>query len=308
VFFPDMKHLLEIVLQIVYYITPIMYPAEILSAGDRGLGWLADYNPVTSLMALIREPILYARCPSLSVYGVSLAIVCVVAGLATPGGVRWAPVLVTSLEAVAFAVIMIFYAPRLVRRMEPGLERMSTPDAPLVIALAICLGLSYAAVKIGMAAIIGAFFAGLAFAEYSPRWNLRPRVLAINEFLAPFFFFSMGARLNTTVFDGHLLVSAAVISILAFLSKLLGCGLPVLRFGWRTAAKVGIGMVPRGEVGLIVALVGLQHNIISPSAYALVIFMTGATTLVAPPLLKMLFRDDGAAQPAPAAEEQSSAM
>ena len=237
-----------------------------------------------------------------------MIVLGVVAGLATPGGARWAPVVVTSLEAVAFALIMMFYAPRVVRRMEPGLERMSTPDAPLVIALAICLGLSYAAVQIGMAAIIGAFFAGLAFAEYSPRWNLRPRVLAINEFLAPFFFFNMGARLNTSVFDGHLLVSAVVISILAFLSKLVGCGLPVLRFGWRTAAKVGMGMVPRGEVGLIVALVGLQHNIISPAAYALVIFMTGATTLVAPPLLRMLFRDDGITRTAPAEEGQSSAM
>jgi Kef-type K+ transport system membrane component KefB len=70
---------------------------------------------------------------------------------------------------------------------------------------------------------------------------------------------------------------------------------------------VGIGMVPRGEVGLIVALVGLQHNIISASAYALVIFMTGATTLVAPPLLKMLFRDDGANRQV-TAEERSVAM
>src|SRR5215467_16181213 len=223
-----------------------------------------------------------------------LILLGVVVGLVSTTGVPWAQLLVTSIEAIGFAVVMLFYAPRVVRRMEPGVERMSTHDAPLIIAIAICLGLSYAAVKIGMAAIIGAFFAGLAFAEYSPRWNLRPRVLAINEFLAPFFFFNMGARLNTSVFDGHLLVSAVVISILAFLSKLVGCGLPVLRFGWRTAAKVGMGMVPRGEVGLIVALVGLQHNIISPAAYALVIFMTGATTLVAPPLLKMLFRDDGA--------------
>ncbi|HUY35233.1 MAG TPA: ABC transporter permease [Pirellulales bacterium] len=88
VFFPDMKHLLEIVLQIVYYISPIMYKAEMLSSGDRGLGWLAEYNPVTWLMALIREPILYGRCPSSSVYGVSLAIVCGVAGLATLALVR----------------------------------------------------------------------------------------------------------------------------------------------------------------------------------------------------------------------------
>lgn len=216
----------------------------------------------------------------------------VVMGLVAVGSMAWAQLIVTSIEAVAFALLMLFYAPRLIRRMEPGLERMSTQDAPLIIAIAICLGLSYAAVKIGMAAIIGAFFAGLAFAEYSPRWNLRPRAIAINEFLAPFFFFSMGARLNLAVFDGKLLFSAVIISALALLSKLIGCGLPVLRDGWKTAVKVGLGMTPRGEVGLIVALAGLQMNIISQSAYALVIFMTSATTLIAPPLMRIVFRED----------------
>jgi lipopolysaccharide transport system permease protein len=88
VYFPDMKHLLEIMLQIVYYISPIMYPAKMLTDGNRGLGWLADYNPVTSLMALVREPILEGRFPSASVYGVSLAIVCGVACLATLALVR----------------------------------------------------------------------------------------------------------------------------------------------------------------------------------------------------------------------------
>ena len=187
---------------------------------------------------------------------------------------------------------MIFYAPRIVRRIEPGLQRMSTPDAPLIIALAICLGLSYAAAQIKMAAIVGAFFAGLAFAEYSPRWNLRPRVAAINDFLAPFFFFSMGAQLNIKVFDRELVLSAIAISILAFVSKLAGCGLPVLHHGWKTAAKVGMGMVPRGEVGLIVALNGLQISAISERTYAIVIFMTGVTTMIAPPLLKTLFQSD----------------
>lgn len=216
----------------------------------------------------------------------------VVVGLVSTAGLAWAQLAVTAIEAVGFALVMLFYAPRIVKRMEPGLERMSTHDAPLIIALAICIGLSYAAVKIGMAAIIGAFFAGLAFAEYSPRWNLQPRVAAINEFLAPFFFFSMGSRLNLGVFDRKLVVSAIVISVLAFVSKLVGCGLPVLRSGWKHALKVGIGMVPRGEVGLIVALVGLQMTAITEQAYALVIFMTAATTLVAPPLLKILFRRD----------------
>lgn len=221
-----------------------------------------------------------------------LILLGVVMGLVSTTGTAWAQVIVTSLEAIGFALLMIFYAPRVVRRLEPGLEKMSTQNAPLVLAIAICLGLSYAAAKVGMAAIIGAFFAGLAFAEYSPRWNLLPRASAINEFLAPFFFFTMGARLNVTLFDRKLIVSAIVISALAFLSKLVGCGLPVLHSGWKTAIKVGIGMAPRGEVGLIVALVGLQMNVVSQSAYALVVFMTGATTLIAPPILRLLFRED----------------
>jgi len=227
-----------------------------------------------------------------------MILLSVVVGVVSPAGPALAQLLITAAEAIGFALIMMFYAPRVVRRMEPGLERMSTQDAPLIIALAICLGLSYAAVKIGMAAIIGAFFAGLAFAEYSPRWNLRSRVFSINEFLAPFFFFSMGARLNMHIFDRKLVISALVISVLAIFSKLVGCGLPVLGWGWKTAVKVGIGMVPRGEVGLIVALVGLQMNIVTESAYAVVILMTAVTTLIAPPIMKIVFRDELAAAPA----------
>ncbi|HZU32447.1 MAG TPA: cation:proton antiporter [Candidatus Angelobacter sp.] len=231
----------------------------------------------------------------------------IVVGMVSSTGLEWAQLLLTAIEAIGFALIMMFYAPRVVKRMEPGMERMSTQDAPLIIALAICLGLSYAAVKVGMAAIIGAFFAGLAFAEYSPRWNLRSRVFSINEFLAPFFFFSMGARLNMDVFDAKLLVSAVVISLLAIISKLVGCGLPVLYSGWKQALKVGVGMVPRGEVGLIVALVGLQMNIVSESAYALVVFMTGITTLVAPPIMKIVFHEDMVLEP-PLRERRRTAM
>jgi len=189
---------------------------------------------------------------------------------------------------------MIFFGPRLVRRIRPSVERMSTQNAPLILALAICLGLSVAAERIGMAAIIGAFFAGLAFAEYSPEWNLQPRVNAINEFLAPFFFFTMGTRLNLGVFTPDILLACVVITVLAIAAKLLGCGLPLLKEGWPTALKVGVGMTPRGEVALIVALIGMQLNMISQRGYAIALFMTAATTLAAPPALRYLFRRDSA--------------
>jgi Kef-type K+ transport system membrane component KefB len=221
-----------------------------------------------------------------------MIMLAVVAGLVTAGGIRWWHLGVLTAEAIGFALFMIFYGPRLVRRLRPGMERMSTHEAPLILALAICLGLSVAATRIGMAAIIGAFFAGLIFADYSPEWNLQPRAHAINEFLAPFFFFTMGARLNIKVFNGKIVVAAVVISLLAIVSKVVGCGLPVIREGIMNFLRVGVGMTPRGEVALIVALIGLQMNMISQTAYAIVICMTAVTTIFAPPLLRYLYKDE----------------
>ncbi len=220
-----------------------------------------------------------------------MIVLTVVAGLATGGSIRWIHMSVLVVEALAFAIFMIFIGPRVVGRMRTGLERMSTHDAPLILALAICLGLSVLATKIGMAAIIGAFFAGLMFADYSPEWNLQPRVHAINEFLAPFFFFVMGARLDIHLFNGEVWKTAIIISLLAIVSKVLGCGLPMLGEGMSSALKVGVGMMPRGEVALIVALIGLQMKAITQPAYAVVIFMAGVTTILAPPLLRYLFRN-----------------
>jgi Kef-type K+ transport system membrane component KefB len=161
-------------------------------------------------------------------------------------------------EAGAFALFMIFVAPRIVRKMGSGVEKLSTNNASFIVALALCLFLSWLSATIGMAAIIGAFFAGLMFADYAPKWNLLPRVGSITEFLAPYFFFTIGARLNVHLFTKEVLGAAIVISVLAIISKVVGCGLPLFREGWRNALQVGVGMMPRGEVALIVALVGLQ--------------------------------------------------
>jgi Kef-type K+ transport system membrane component KefB len=218
-----------------------------------------------------------------------MVMLALVGGLVS-GGVHWLHIGILIGEASGFALFMIFVAPRIVRRMEPGVEQLSIQNASLIVALAICLLLSWLAIKIGMAAIIGAFFAGLVFADYAPQWNLFPRVAGITEFLAPFFFFAIGARLNFSVLKGEILVAALVISVLAIISKVIGCGLPMLGEGWQTVLQVGIGMMPRGEVALIVALVGLQSGIVTQSTYAIVVIMTAVTTILAPPILRFLFR------------------
>jgi Kef-type K+ transport system membrane component KefB len=218
-----------------------------------------------------------------------MVMLAIVGGIAS-GGVNWLHMGVLIGEAAGFALFMMFVAPRIVRRIEPGVEQLSMQNASLIVALSICLLLSWLAVKIGIAAIIGAFFAGLVFADYAPRWNLLPRVSGITEFLAPFFFFTIGARLNASLITREIFISAMIISLLAIVSKLIGCGLPMIREGWRKVLQVGTGMMPRGEVALIVALVGLQSHIVSQSTYSIVVIMTAVTTLLAPPLLRVLFR------------------
>jgi len=221
-----------------------------------------------------------------------MVLLAVVAGLASESGLEWVHLGVLVVEAAAFALFMIFVAPHIVRRIQPRLGRLSIQNAPLIVALALCLFLSWLSAKIGMAAIIGAFFAGLMFADYAPGWNLLPRVGGITEFLAPFFFFTIGSRLNLHLFAGNVLYAAIVISLLAIGSKVVGCGLPLWREGRLSALQVGVGMMPRGEVALIVALVGLRSQIVLPSTYAIVVFMTAVTTILAPPLLRYFYRGE----------------
>jgi Kef-type K+ transport system membrane component KefB len=233
-----------------------------------------------------------------------MVLLAIVVSVASGNGIQWLHLGVVIAEAVGFAWFMIYVGPGVVRRMQPGLQRLSTHDAPLVLALSICMLLSVLATRIGMAAIIGAFFAGLIFADYSPAWNLHPRVHGINEFLSPFFFFVMGARLDLHIFKRDVIVTAVVISILALLTKVIGCGAAALGEGWQNALKIGVGMTPRGEVALIIALIGLQMNMVSQRAYAIVIFMTGITTLLPPPILRYLFRADMPPHPATVPEEE----
>ena len=230
----------------------------------------------------------------------AMLLLAVVSGVAESGVVDWTSLGVLLVESVLFAVFMVFVAPWLLGRVKHQLQRSRTHNVQLVVALLLCLGLSAAAERIGMAAIIGAFFAGLALAPFAREWKLDTRVGGISEFLAPFFFFLLGAKLDLKLFSGDTLMVSLIVLVLAIVSKVIGCGLPVWKEGRRTALQVGVGMTPRGEVGLIVALIGLRMGTISDSAYAVVMFMSAATTLLAPFALRLLFRGEAAEGAKPA--------
>jgi Kef-type K+ transport system membrane component KefB len=162
----------------------------------------------------------------------------------------------------------------------------------------LCLGLAAAVSFIGVAAIIGAFLAGMAMAEAS-EGNTRVHIQtnAVMEFVVPFFLVNIGMQLQLSVFgDSSLVGLALAVTLVALVTKLIGCGAGAWPLGVKKAAQVGVGMMPRGEVGIVVAQIGLSLAVIDDRLYAVVLFMAVATTLIAPPLLSVLFKKEAAVE------------
>ncbi|MGQ9583387.1 MAG: cation:proton antiporter [Thermoplasmatota archaeon] len=212
---------------------------------------------------------------------------------ATGHGLTLADTAIVIGMAVGFVLAVMVLGGRIVRHLASGgggrgagdrLAKLRQRNAPFAFALTICLGLSALAQFFGLAAIIGAFLAGMAFAEVRDRYALREKMDPVVDLLAPFFFVHIGLMVSVSQFQPVVAV-AAIVTALAVAGKLVGCGLASLSLGARSATVVGIGMVPRGEVGIIIAMVGLSLHTIPNSMFSVVVFMSVATTLAAPPLL-----------------------
>ncbi|MFB3920498.1 MAG: cation:proton antiporter [Terriglobia bacterium] len=217
-----------------------------------------------------------------------MIVLAVVSSLST-GKINYLQLVIVTAEAVGFSVFMIMFGSRVVRRMQPRVEKLRVHNSAFILSIILCLGLSLASVHIGMAAIIGAFLAGLALADHSEEWRLQENAHPVMEFLAPFFFVLLGAQVDLkSLNQPGVWGTAAAICVLAIIGKLVGCGLGALSLGKSNALRIGVGMVPRGEVGLIVAGVGLNLHTISDAVYAVVLVMCIVTTLVAPPVLRRM--------------------
>jgi len=215
-------------------------------------------------------------------------------------GVNYVQIGSVTALAVGFTLFIVLVGRRVMRRVTPRVQRFAAGDPYFALAMVICLGLGVAADKIGIAAIVGAFLAGLVFSEEELTPRLKTNIHALREFLVPFFFVAMGMQMDLAVLARkEILLLAGLVTLLAILGKLVGCSLGAYRLGWRSAIQVGVGMVPRGEVGIIVASIGLGLHTISNEIYAVVIIMVLVTTLIAPPALKLLFVEKKPAGPLP---------
>jgi Kef-type K+ transport system membrane component KefB len=218
-----------------------------------------------------------------------LLLLAAVSGL-TQGELSIVGLVVLAVGATAFVILVAVFGHRLVRVAIPHVDGARIPRGPLVFALSACLGLSALAGAIGLAAIIGAFLAGMAFSDLPRSWKLEEQVDSVYQLLVPFFFVVTGSLVDLgALVEPSSLGMVAGITALAVAGKVIGCGGAAWGMGRRSAAIVAVGMVPRGEVGVIVATVGLTREIFTTELYGVVVAMSIITTLIAPPFLKALF-------------------
>jgi Kef-type K+ transport system membrane component KefB len=182
----------------------------------------------------------------------------------------------------------------------PRLTRWASklPISQNVTTLAIVIMLVYglaAELLGGMAAITGTFIAGLMFARTPEKKLIESNLHALSyAFFVPIFFVSIGLSVNLRTMDLNTLWIIVGISVIAILGKIIGAGggTRICKFSWRESLQLGIGMVSRGEVGLIIAKLGLDSGYLSTEIFSAIVGMILITTLVTPPMLRAAFSLD----------------
>ena len=181
-------------------------------------------------------------------------------------------------------------------------------DTPLVLAFLLMLGLAILAAYIGLAAIIGAFVAGLIVAETEAQDEIEHEIRPLASIFTPFFFAVTGAQLDLAALaDPKLAVAAFVLAALGIATKVLAGVIGAHGTGRWAALAVGVGMAPRGEVGIVVVTLGLSLGLLTPSLFSAVLVAVILTTVAAPLLLNLVIpraaaeaetAGDGSADPA----------
>ena len=232
-----------------------------------------------------------ASRPARVVFGAAVlddivVLVAIPLALGVSGGRGAGGIAVAVAGAVLFVVLVAALGTPFFRRYARVLERPRTRRAPFVVALALCLGLAALAAEVGLAALVGAFLAGMALAETAERYELDRRMEPLFDFLVPFFFVVAGAHL-----DPHALAAGggwfvATLVVVTILAKFLGAGLGAAGLQVRERAVVGAGMIPRGAVTLAVASAGLAAGRVSEAVFAGLVAAVFASSLVGPAALQ----------------------
>ncbi len=249
------------------------------------LGLLRSREGLTMLAAAVVDDVL------------AIAVLSLFTGIVTGGGAQgwqlaWIVVRMLLFLTGAF-LVGLWLLPRVVA----WARTLPISEPVLSVVLVNVLAFAWAAEYLGgVAAITGAFAAGVGLARSAQKAEIERGMHTLNYALfVPVFLVVIGLRADASQLSAADVGLVAALCLAAILSKLAGCGLGARLGGmpWRESLRVGTGMISRGEVGLIVAGVGLEAGLMQPNLFTDIVVMVLVTTLVTPPLLRLVFRERG---------------
>ena len=223
-----------------------------------------------------------------------LMMLAIVSGIVVSGSIKLLTVTTTILLAFLFLGGALFLGPYLIRIAVRLMCRLDLVEAKMFTSYLFVMVLAWLANLVGLATIVGAFTAGLILSDSffkfcnlidDSRVSIKSLIMPLEVILVPIFFILMGIQVKLETFiDPQVLLMAAGLLLAAIMGK-LAAGIGARRVGKRIA--VGVGMLPRGEVGLIFAAIGKSLHVIDDALFSAVVLMVIVTTLLAPPLLKL---------------------
>ena len=224
-----------------------------------------------------------------------LAVVVGISRVAGKGAaVDWGEIGLIAAKAFGFWLICTVLGIILAKRLSKGLKWFRSNDAIASVALGMALFLAGLAEMAGLAMIIGAYIMGLSLSQTDMSHELRERLHGVYQFLVPVFFCVMGMMVNFKAMKGVFLFGL-IYTACAVIGKIVGCGLPayLLGFNFKGAFRIGAGMLPRGEVTLIVAGIGLSAGAIGQDMFGVAIMTLLIASIIAPPILIRSFEGGG---------------
>ena len=219
-----------------------------------------------------------------------IIILSAIQSIAASGSLQWAGVLKTVLLSAGFLAAALWLGPTLSNGLVKIVHRMRVRGVLVGAALCFAFAMALAAHALGTAMIVGAFTAGILLARTDRKEDIDETIRPVVDVFAPVFFVMVGAKVDLSIFNPSTEENRAVLALSALLIAAAVAGKIVSAFAVREKGlnrwAVGFGMIPRGEVGLIFAQVGLAAGVVAPPLYAAVVAMVVVTTFIAPPLLK----------------------
>jgi len=209
------------------------------------------------------------------------------------------------IAAIIFVAVGALIGSRVVSKLIAAVElrggKHRIPESGFLLALSFAFLYAVIAETIGISAIVGAFVAGTSLAACEFNQHIRKRTEVLGWVFAPIFFLSLGILVDIWM-SIDIWIFALILTAVAFATKVIGCGVPARFFGFnnRESLAVGVGMAPRMEIAMVIALYGLSKEVINVDIYGVIILMGLLTALFTPPFLKRLLKN------VPRTEDQGS--